>query len=249
MLYRLGKLVGMSIRTRDGTLGQIKDVYFDDQRWAVRYLVVDTGSWLQGRLVLISPMAVDHIDWEQQSVQVRLTLQQVRGSPDIDTAMPVSRQHEVNLLDYYGYPDYWSGALLWGATPYPVVPTPPLRPEGAEPANHPPMDKHLHNLDAVRSYKVQATDESIGHLADFLFDNGSWALQYLLVDTREWLIGRHVVIPTQWVTLLDWEQRRVHLDISRDAVEHAPEFDPMLSFSRDDESALFGHYERPGYWH
>ena len=142
MLYRLEKLIGMSIAATDGTLGEIKDVYFDDRRWAVRYLVVETGDWLRGRKVLISPISVASIDWAGQSVRVRLTMQQVKGSPDIDTAMPVSRQHELNFLDYYGYPDYWTGTLLWGATPLPV----PTHTVSSDAIVHPgqtPMDKHL----------------------------------------------------------------------------------------------------------
>lgn len=249
MLYRLEKLIGMPIAATDGTLGKIKDVYFDDARWAVRYLVVETGDWLMGRRVLISPISVDSIDWAEHSVRVRLTMQQVRGSPDIDTAMPVSRQHELNFLDYYGYPEYWTGTLLWGATPFPVVPTHTVSRDATVHAGQTPMDQHLRSLKEVMGYSLQATDAAIGSLEDLLVDNGSWALRYVMVDTREWWIGKHVVVPTQWITALDWEKQLVHVDVLRNAVQQAPEFDPALALSRDYESALFGHYQRPGYWH
>jgi len=248
MLYRLEKLIGMSIAATDGTLGEIKDVYFDDRRWALRYLVVETGDWLRGRKVLISPISVASIDWAGQSVRVRLTMQQVKSSPDIDTAMPVSRQHELNFLDYYGYPDYWTGTLLWGATPLPV----PTHTVSSDVIVHPgqtPMDKHLHGLKEVLGYSLQATDAAIGSLEDFLVDDGSWALRYVMVNTREWWIGKHVVIPPQWIHGLDWEKKVVYVDVSRGAVKQAPEFDPALALTRDYESALFGHYERPAYWH
>ena len=108
MLYRMEKLIGMSIRASDGEIGKVKDVYFDDHRWGARYLVVDTGGWLEGRKVLISPIAIESIDWDKSGVQVTLTRQQVEASPPIDTDKPVSRQHEADFLGCYGYPSYWA---------------------------------------------------------------------------------------------------------------------------------------------
>lgn len=249
MLYRMDKLIGLSIGASDGELGNIKDVYFDDHRWAVRYLVVETGDWLKGRKVLISPIAVESIDWNQQVVHVRLTQQQVKGSPDIDTAKPVSRQHELSFLDYYGYPDYWSGSLLWGATPYPVAPQPVVTRKPPGSVKHSHLDPHLRSLKEVLGYHLQATDAPIGHLEDFLIDNGSWAMRYVVVDTANWWLGMHVVIPPQWIQQLNWETKNVYVDVSRTTIKRAPEYDPDIELVREYEAALFGHYERPGYWH
>ena len=248
MLYRLEKLIGLSIGASDGTLGKIQDVYFDDHRWAVRYLVVETGDWLTGRKVLISPISVESIDWIQKVVRVRLNKQQVKGSPQIDTEMPVSRQHEVSLLDYYGFPDYWTGSLLWGATPYPVRPSYELV-ENRSPSTAPvPNDLYLRSLNEVKDYPLEATDAAIGTLEDFVVDNGSWALRYVVADTREWLIGKHLVIPTLWVRKLEWKARTFFVDMPHAMVMKAPEYDPTIALSREYETALFGHYERPGYW-
>src|ERR1700730_4195433 len=124
-LYRMEKLIGLSIHASDGELGKVQDVYFDDYRWTARYLVVDAGTWLEERRVLISPISVENIDWDRRSIPVRLTRQQVSASPHIDTDKPISRQHEMDLLDYYGYPNYWGGPFMWGTTsyPYPMSPT------------------------------------------------------------------------------------------------------------------------------
>ena len=249
MLYRMEKLLGMSIGASNGQLGKVTDIYFDDRRWAVRYLVVETGDWLMGRKVLISPMAVELIDWNEKLVRVRLSQQQVKGSPDIDTAKPVSRQHELSLLDYYGYPDYWTGTLLWGATPVPDISGVLLPQALPAAAAHSHLDPHLRSLKEVIGYHLQATDASIGHLEDFLIDNGSWALRYVVVDTANWWLGMHVVIPPQWIQRLDWENEMVHVDVSRETVKRAPEYDPDIELVREYEAALFGHYQRPGYWH
>src|SRR5689334_4092581 len=109
-------LKGFTIGATDGEVGGVNDLYFDDERWVIRYLVVDTGNWLPGRKVLISPHAVRTTQWELRRVDVALTRQQVKGSPDIDTDKPVSRQHEAAFFSYYGYPAYWDGTSLWGAT-------------------------------------------------------------------------------------------------------------------------------------
>ena len=248
MLSRMETLIGMSIGATDGLLGKVTDVYFDDRRWAARYLVVDTNDWLMGRQVLVSPMAVTHIDHASHTIHVKLTKAQVKDSPDIDTDKPVSRQHEVAFLDYYGYPDYFSGGLLWGTTPFPVFSgdTPARNASGIEQATA--MDSHLRSLKEVTGYHLQASDEGIGHIEDFLLDDGTWAMRYAVVDTSNWWLGKHVVIPPEWIHSLDWEHRKVHVDVTRAQVKAAPEYDPTEELSREYEAELYGHYARDAYW-
>ena len=248
MLHRMEKLVGLTIGAYDGEIGKIKDVYFDDRRWAARYLVVDAGSWLEDRRVLISPIAVGNIDWDKGIVHVKLSRQQVKDSPPIDTDKPVSRQHELEFLGYYGYPDYWGGSMLWGATPFPVMPISPMPVDDVVTADGGPGDPHLRSAAEVSGYRLQATDEAMGHLQDFLFDEESWAIRSIVVDTRNWWPGKQVVIPPQWVKRLDWPEKIVSVDVARDTVRAAPEYDPALEFSREQEQRLYQHYQRPGYW-
>jgi len=250
MLYRMEKLIGMSIAASDGEIGRVKDIYFDDHRWAARYLVVQTGGWLEDKKVLISPYAITGIDWDLRVVQVDLTRQRVKASPSLDTNKPVSRQHEMEFSGYYGYPYYWSGPFSWGESLYPLLPTGAVAhvnqvvPGRAEL----PADGHLRSAREVTSYNIQATDDSIGHLEDFLVDDESWAIRYLVVDTKNWWPGKHVVIPPQWIKRLDWDEMRVHVDVTRDTVQHAPEYDPSLEFSRAGETSLYQHYARASYW-
>ena len=250
MLYRLEKLIGMFIHATDGEIGKVKDVYFDDARWAARYLVIETGSWLQERDVLISPFAVEKIDWVNRIVKVDLTQKQIKGSPHVDTDKPVSRQHEIELLSYYGYPDYWSGLLLWGSLPYPITPTGIISPVNDIVSGHPvaKVDPHLRSVKEVVGYHLHATDDSIGHLEDFLLDSASWAIRYMVVDTRNWWPGKHVVIPPQWIKQLDWVEKIVTVDVTRDTVQRAAEYDPMIDFSRELEADLYRHSQRPHYW-
>jgi sporulation protein YlmC with PRC-barrel domain len=110
MLRNVKDLRGYTILATDGAIGEVDDLYFDDDRWAIRYLVVDTGSWLAARKVLTSPVAIGRPDWMAQQLPASPTKAQVERSPEIDTKKPVSRQHETEHLGYYGYPDYWGGA-------------------------------------------------------------------------------------------------------------------------------------------
>jgi len=250
MLYRMDKLIGMSISASDGELGKVKDIYFDDHRWAVRYLVVDTGGWLANRKVLISPFGVEKIDWDLRSIHVILNKKQVKDSPNFNTDKPVSRQHEVEFLGYYNYPGYWGGPFLWGAMPCPILPvlSMPVVNEARPDRVETQADSHLRSAGEVTGYNLQATDHSIGHLQDFLVDEKNWAIRYVVVDTHNWWPGKHVVIPAQWIKQLDWSENVVKVDVSRDVVQSAPEFDPHLEFSRVYETDLHRHYRRPGYW-
>jgi uncharacterized protein YrrD len=249
MLYRLSNFIGVPIEATDGEIGKINDVYFDDHRWAVRYLVVDT-NWLLGRKVLISAISVGSINREESVVHVRLTRNQIESSPNIDTDKPVSRQHEVDYFDYYGYPYYWSGPALWGAVSDPLLPLSAVPPVVNAPgeSGEAPIDPRLRSAKEVTGYYIHASDASVGHVEDFLLDEVSWAIRYLVVDTRNWLPGKHVVIPPQWITEVDWSERALKVDVTRDRVQVAPEYHTGMDFSRAQEDHFYRHYQRPAYW-
>ncbi len=235
------QLIGMSIGTVGGPLGRIEDVYFDDQSWAVRYLVVETASWLRHRKVLISPISVLQIDWARNCVETSLSFEQVRGSPGIDTDKPIYRQHEVEFFGYYGFPVYWGGAWLWGGTPYPGV--------GADATTHfnapgatgieAPADQHLRSLVQIDHYRVRAKDGPLGHVRALLVEEKSWALQHLAVDTSQWMAGRQVSIPTQWISGIDWADHVVDLRATQDDVRRSFEYDAALEYSRGLEKTFF----------
>jgi len=244
MLHRMEELIGMAIDATDGLIGKVRDVYFDDHRWVARYLVVDTGEWLMSRKVLISPISVQPIDWDNRTVPVSLTCTQVKDSPDIDTERPVSRQHEVALLNYYDYPEYFSGGLLWGSRP---SPTTPVADAGVLSTAEVHPDIHLRSLKELIGYHLQASDDAIGQVQDFLFDDHSWAMHYVVAETGRWWLGKPVVFPSQWIDEIDWQDRKVYVEVSRDEVLTSPEYDPKIVLSRDYETALYGNYQRPWY--
>lgn len=264
MLRSVKGLENHAISATDGTIGHVKDFYFDDDAWVVRYLVVNAGSWLSSRMVLISPIAVQEANWADRTLSVSITKDQVKNSPDIDTDKPVSRQHEVQYLGYYGYPNYWGGGGMWGEGLYPYAMAPGYagytgedraereREEAgyvrAEEARHRNDDPHLRSCNAVTGYHLHASDGEIGHVAGFLVDDNTWAIRYLIIDTSNWWLGHKVLVAPPWITGVHWADKTVSVDLTRDAIQTAPHYDAGVGVGREQEERLYGHYRRGGYW-
>ena len=250
MIRRLRDLFGWTIEAADGAdIGTVENFYFDDTRWTVRYLVGNSGSWLVGRSVLVSPMAFKGLDWERQRIRTDLTRDTVKESPSADITRPISRQYEEAYSSYYGYPHYWSAGGLWGAAQTPVWM--PRAAPGSEPLpvgpEDDPEDSHLRSIKEVSGYHIQATDGEIGHVDDFLVDDETWSIRYLLLDTSNWIGGRHVLLSPGWVRSVEWADQKIHVDMTREKVKDSPEYDPD-KLDRDDEDRLYRHYDRSGYW-
>lgn len=252
MLCSTKELDGFSLDARDGDIGHVRDIYFDDQRWVIRHLVVDTGGWLSGRRVLVSPHSVQGVDHQRRRLAIDLSREQIERAPDVDCDRPVSRQQEIANADYYGYPHYWSGAGLWGAAAYPLafgaLTVPPAREpvpgevQAQAMAQSEAGDAHLRSSAEVVGYHIEAQDGSIGHIEDFLFDERSWQIRYAVVDTRNWLPGRLVLMAPRWIDRVEWSSRRVHVRATREAVKASPPYDSDAPFTATEEQRLMRHY-------
>lgn len=221
MLQRLNAMRGGSVQAQDGAIGEVTDFYFDDEQWTVRYVVVNTGRWLAGREVLIPLWALLPPDWTQHRMPVRLTRDQVRHSPPVDTHRPISRQMELEALEHYQFPLYWTGPALWGPAPVPaIVPPPPQALRQADPDPHPRdrAESHLRSCKEVRGYHVRTRDGEQGHVDDFLVDDRSWTIEHLLVDTSNWIGGKSVLISPRSVQAIDWSAQTVQVALSREAL-------------------------------
>lgn len=244
-------LKGFVIRATDGELGTVEQLYFDDETWAIRYLVVDTGGWLGGRRVLISAMSITQADWDNARLDVALTKAQVEHSPAIDTHKPVSRQHEAAYLGYYGYPSYWGGPYLWGPAAYPGgLATPPTASTEAmaERVQRESKDSHLRSTEAVTGYNIEAADGEIGHVHGFVVGDEAWAIRYIEVATRNWWPGKKVLVSPVWIERVSWTDSKVYVGLSREAIKNAPEYVESTPITREYENRLYFHYGRPPYW-
>jgi sporulation protein YlmC with PRC-barrel domain len=251
MFKTLNQLSGSSVTATDGLIGHVKEAFFDDRSWAIRYLVVDAGTWLSGREVLISPYSVTQPLSLAKNINVVLTRQQVKDSPDIDTHQPISRQHEKQFMGYYAYPGYWYGGDMWGMGQHPILPT-LAEIDTAEAERQRDLDAvdiHLRNSAKVAGYDIQASDGSIGHVQDFVFDEASWAIRYLVLDTQNWWPGgKKVLLAKQWIDRIDWETKSVYVRLTREQIKKGPEYDETLAIDRGYEQRLHDAHNRKGYW-
>jgi sporulation protein YlmC with PRC-barrel domain len=262
MIKSMNDFKNREIGASDGNVGEIKDIYFDDHAWVVRYLVVDTGTWLSSRKVLISPISVEHETMATRTLHVSITKEQVENSPSIDTDKPISRQNESTYLNYYGYPDYWGGVGIWGGSMYPYGILPSNLDQAhranreqaesafrrAEQDRHQHDDPHLRSSQEVIGYHIHAKDGDIGHVEDILIDDETWAIRYLVLNTSNWWLGHKLLVSPQWITDINWSEEMVSIDLTRESVKNAPPYDTSTELNRKQEAGLFEHYERQGYW-
>ena len=227
MLRSIKQLYGEKLGTAEGAFGHVKDFYFDDQKWAVRYIVVDTGAWLPGRLVLLSPHAFGHLYQDGDSLLVNLSREQIENSPAIETHKPVSRQYEEEYYRYYGWPTYWDAGAMWGAGGFPMTPPPyplPVAQASAGSERHQEDDPHLRSTQAVTGYQIETAEGTIGHVTDFMMDDKSWEIRDLVVETGHWLSGKGIVISPTHITRISYEDSKVFVDVSKETIQHAPEY-------------------------
>ena len=253
MLRNTSHLKGFTVRARDGDMGIVDQFYFDDESWAIRYLVVNAEDWLGGRLVLVSPIALRQAEWESRRLDVALTKKQIEDGPPIDMHKPVSRQHEAVYMGYYGYPYYWGGPHLWGLASYPaglsVQREAVTEAEAAQArAGKESVDSHLRSTDEVTGYHIEAEDGDIGHVRDFIVDDETWAIRYLEVDTRNWWPGKKVLVSPQWINNVSWPDSKVYVDLTRETIQSGPEWNDSPTITREYENRLYEYYARSPYW-
>jgi hypothetical protein len=245
MLQTVNNLRKYSLHATDGLIGSIKDCYFDDEHWTVRYLVVHTGAWLLGRDVLISPIAARGFNEDEKSILVDLTKAKVEKSPGIDSAEPISRHQEREYFQYYGWPYYWGGPGVWGwgGVPAPIVPIPEPAPPRELPHEEGQVDVHLRSALEIHGYRIQASDQEIGHVEDFILDSATWTITDLLIDTRNWWPGKKVLIPHALVHNVSWVDRTITVDLSSEQIQQAPEYDADEGLNAQYQRDVRKYYE------
>jgi hypothetical protein len=229
MLQYTRNLIGQRLAASDGDIGHVRDFYFDDLNWVVRYLVIDTGSWLVGRSVLIAPQAIGRIQPGEKVLPVKLRRQQIEDSPPLASHVPVTRQYESVYYQYYGWPTYWAGSGLWGLGAYPATTLPPPAEVSRTPIQH-RAEKHLQSALAVIGYRVEGLDGDVGRLEGFFFDDHDWAVAELVVDAGHWYSGHEVRVSRRNIRGITHEHGAITIDLTKadllrtkeDEIAHGP---------------------------
>lgn len=246
MLRSVNELLGYELMATDGQIGNVDDALFSDEDWTIRYLVADTGPWIFGRKVLISPEAFLQPVWASHTFPVNLTREQVKSSPNVDLAKPVSRQYEEKLRAYYNWPVYWGGTHPTHGGPTYVPPnlfkirTPP------EDATY---DTHLRSADELLDYQVSGTDGKAGEMTDFILEDEEWQFRYLVLDTSEEIgVEKKVLVALEWITSIEVAGKDIFIGLTQEAIRFSPEFDPTVPVNRQYEEVLYDYHGKPKYW-
>lgn len=246
MLRSMSDMIGYGVQATDGEIGSIQDLYVDDRTWAIRYFVVEPGTWLSDREVLISPAAVHTpedrafdqeagLDWSTESIPVALTRQQVKASPDTATELPVSRQVEEDLADYYEWSRYWEPGQAAAA------------PE-AEPPVEPEPDPYLLSVRDFTGCRARTPDTDVGEVTDGIAETDLWVVRYLVIDATTGAPGKTLLVSPNWIDRIDAEGGSLTLDLAAEPMATSPEYDPTEPIDRDFEARLHEHYDRAPYW-
>jgi hypothetical protein len=249
MLRSLNDLEQYAVSATDGDIGSVANFLLDDKRWTVRYLVVKAGGYFTGRQVLISPISFQRADWTTHRFHLALTKDKVKDSPSVDVDEPVSRQFERDYYRYYNYPYYWGSTGVWGVGGYPALLGSGTWIEPADLSDEEHRDPHLRSAKELTGYHIHGSDGVIGHIADFMVDDDTWELRYLVVQSAHWWVqGKKVLVAPCWASAVSWIDREVHVDLTRQAIKNSPEWDPGAVINREYESRLYDYYGRPVYW-
>ncbi len=244
-LSKVKTLKGYNLDSLDGEIGKVKEFYFDDRYWTIRYLVADSGKWLSGRQVLISPYALKGVNRAERNIAINLTKKQIEDSPTLDSDKPVSRQFEQSYYGYYGWPMYWGGMGMWGSYPY-IERDSKRWKESTQDGKK--WDSNLRSTNAVTGYHIKASDGEIGHVEDFIIDDENWAIRYLIIKAQNWWQGKEVLVSPQWIKSVSWNDSKVFVNLTRESIKKSPEYREDSLLTRDYEIGLHQHYNQQGYW-
>ncbi|MBN1480783.1 PRC-barrel domain containing protein [candidate division KSB1 bacterium] len=243
MLRSIKSFKGFRLKATDGDIGHVYDLYFDDKDWIIRYLVAETGNWLLEKKVLLSPASLAEPQWESHEFPVLLTKNEIENSPDVSKDKPISKQKESELAKYYDWPIYWPIGHT-GVPPHIHVVE---RTRGADKEQE-EGDSSLRSFREVVGYSCHAIDDDFGHVSDFIVDDTTWSIRYLVISTRTILPGKKVLISPMWSEKIVWSERTIHLSLTKEAIKNSPEFDPGAPINRKYEEELYDYYGRPVYW-
>jgi uncharacterized protein YrrD len=245
MLKKLINTVyGLSLQAKNGEIGNVDDVYFDDKDWTLRYFVTDNSNFLPGRRVLISPASITEIDFERNIIPVSLSKKEIELSPVVRQGLLPSRETEMELKSYYNWPVYWGSSYLIGAGD--------LREDQASMRGSKEeieIDPDLKSCNEVIGFSIESKNRTIGYLHDYVFDAESWEIRYLVVDTKNWLLNdKKILLAIDWIEKFDWDKSVFITDLKSKDIRESPAYKPGEKINREYESKLFDHYDRSKYW-
>ncbi|MEN6451321.1 MAG: hypothetical protein ABFC96_12590 [Thermoguttaceae bacterium] len=217
MLISTRHAYGATLEGPQGRLGALYDILFDDQSWEVRHLLISRDRWFHGRQVLVDPEMIQWTDWRNRKLFTRMTKEDIDGCPGPETDLPDARRQASQSPQVLVWEAYWTGVLDGG----------PEQQEG---------NPHLRSTKVLNGLHIHCTDGLFGHIDDFLVDDQAWTIRHLVVETRNWWPGKHVLIEPSSIRSIHWEDGEIYLSLSRQEVLSRPAYEGVA----DEESVAAG---------
>ena len=263
MLRSAKTIIGYHLQAQNGKIGTCSDFLFDEEYWSVRYMVADTGGWLSGKKVLVSPQLFGDPSWASRTFPVLLTKEEIEKAPSLDTHEPVSRRYEKMWLNHFGFKYYWitSGGLAPGyviSSPY--QPTSKSDAADTAPEKKSPDNQQVENdtadddeirlrsVNEIVGYRINARGELFGEVEEFIVDDTTWIIRYVVMNTGGWFSGKKVLAPPEWIESISWHDRDVVMNVVRSSIEACPEYEPSRPINREYEQVLYDYHGKPHHW-
>jgi hypothetical protein len=245
MLRQIRELGTYRLHATDGDIGHLEQFYFDDRDWKIKYFVVDIGTWLHGKKVLMLPSAITGVDAPTRTIITAFTKQQVQESDDIGKHKPEGLEQPHDYFLYLGWPHYVANALSDSEHgPVPGGAPDPVKGKISEHSIRAAYDEHLRSSKVVSRYHVMAVDGEIGQIEDGTVDDQTWTIQYLVSTVRTWWSAKRVLLPTEWIRLVSATESNVYVYLTRNSIATAPAFDPEKPLTLGLENDLHRHYRK-----
>ncbi|WP_054635235.1 PRC-barrel domain-containing protein [Thalassobacillus sp. C254] len=258
MLFPAKDLVRFSIEATDGDIGKVDDLFFEEDNWTVRYMVVNTNPWLPGGKVLISPISIESVDLSEGVVRVDLTKDQIKDAPDIDSSEAISRQKEEEYHQYYGFSYYWPFAGYWGHHAYARDLASLGSDDLANKVKEQDTEENEQEGPKLRSakeltgdwtgYNIVAYEEAAGNVSNLLIEDKTWKVRYMVVSSSKMFSSKEVLLSTDWVNEVDWVNGDIHMNVNKEEIEQAPDYETGNPVERSFEEDLYSHFKKENYW-
>lgn len=241
MIVGLKSFLNFTIGAVDGEIGTIKEMFFDDRSWTVRYIVAETGRWLPGRIVLLPPQTLTHLDWDDAVYQTRMSMEQIKKSPRVDSKPPVHVQEQVKSEDQ-SLKNYWFGIAGAGV----LMPSPHVikSEQERQESQLQDFDDHLRSSNEVTGYHIHAKDGEIGRVDDFILNTTTWKIESLIMETGSWLSKRKLMLSPSQITDISYPTARIIVDATVEQIRHNTEFDDRSPINVVYEKNLRDYYGR-----
>jgi len=239
MKRSLKNLVGFKIKETNGKKGNVVDFLFDEERWIIRYLEVELGTFFNDRKVLIGRTFLDKPEWYDSIFPINISISDIENAPELKEHLPVSIKYEEEFNKHYRIINYWDLPVSAIATMYPPrpikVPTKDI--------NEKDLNTKLRSFNEVLDYHVHANDGIIGHLNDLIIDDEDWQIVYAVIDTSNWIPwSKIVIIPINRLEEISYVQSEIKVNLSTERIKNSPEYIDCTQIKNEYEKLLYEFY-------